>query len=293
MTPNSGRTCALFLTTLFSNNTWSLKNQMPFHLQKCRTLSIGKCYDRVYSLSPHQLTWTHEEKDLGVWINTNLKSSRQCTVFYNKISDILGLLTRIFGQSSKQALPRLMNTYIRPTMEYAIQAWPPWLRKDIDLMQRIYHRATKLVAGLQHRPYVERIADLNLFDFNYRRFRGDMILAHTILNTPDHPLRQLLVRREAGALRSNDNSLAIPHSRLNCRRYFFTVRVCFSWNSLPCEVVQSPNLKLFKSNLDVFMRSTSSVVSTFYTWLTFFKQRKLFFCIHLICNYGSCTAHAF
>ena len=85
----------------------------------------------------------------------------------------------------------------------------PWLQKDIDLMQRIYHRATKLVAELQHRPYVERIASLNLFDFNYRQFRGDMILVYTILNNPDHPLRQLLARTEAGAVRSNDNSLAI------------------------------------------------------------------------------------
>ena len=239
---------------------WSLQNKIPFNLQKCKMLSIGKQYDRVYSIGPHQLTWTHEEKDLGVWINTSLKTSRQCTVVYKKTSKILGLLKRIFGQFSKQTLPRLMNTYIRPTMEYAIQAWSPWLQKDIDLMQRIYHRATKVVAGLQHRPYLERIASLNLFDFNYRRFRGDMILVYTILNTPDHPLRQLLVRREAGALRSNENSLAIPHSRLNCRRYFFTVRVCFSWNSLPCEVVQSPNLKLFKFNLDAFMCNTSRVV---------------------------------
>ena len=116
-------------------------------------LNVGKPVDFNYTLGPHHLTWTTEEKDLGVWVSSSLKTSRHCFSVYRKAAQTLALLKRIFGRFTKQTLPRVINTYIRPTMEYAVQAWSPWLQKDILLLQRIYHRATKLVLGLQSKPY--------------------------------------------------------------------------------------------------------------------------------------------
>jgi hypothetical protein len=149
-----------------------------------------------------------------------------------------------------------MNTYLRPATEYAIQVWAPWMKKDISLLQRIYHRATKLVDGLQNLPYIERLARLNLFDFAYRRLRGDIILLYKIVNNDQHPLHKHFFRQEQRVHRGHDYLLKVPHSRVNCRRYFFTVRVCFVWNSLPQPIVHSPNLRAFKTNLDTFMSAT-------------------------------------
>ena len=42
----------------------------------------------------------------------------------------------------------LYNTYIRPHMEYCIQVWSPWLVKDIDCLEKIQRRATKLVQSI-------------------------------------------------------------------------------------------------------------------------------------------------
>ncbi|KER28559.1 hypothetical protein T265_04607 [Opisthorchis viverrini] len=206
-----------------------------------------------YTLGPQPLSWTSEEKDLGVWVSSCLKNSLQCTAVYKRTSQVLSLLNRIFGRFTRPALPRVSKTYIRPTMEYAIQAWSPWLQKDIIHLQRIYHRATKLVIGLHNKPYEDRIASLNLFDFYYRRIRGDLILTYNILKTPNHPLENLFVRRRPRTGRRHDFSLAVPHSRVNCRRNFFAVRVCFIWNSLP------PNVLLIRpSNANmVFPLSTS------------------------------------
>ncbi|KAA3681587.1 uncharacterized protein DEA37_0001273 [Paragonimus westermani] len=114
-----------------------------------------------------------------------------------------------------QTLPSILNTYIRPTMEYAVQVWSPWLHKDIVLLQRIYHRTTNLVTGLQSKPYEERIESLKLFDFCYRRIRGDLILTYNILRTPNHPLQKRFVRREPRISRTHDYFLAAPHSRGN------------------------------------------------------------------------------
>ena len=148
-----------------------------------------------------------------------------------------------------------VNTYVRPTMEYAIQAWSPWLQKDTQLLDRIYHRVTKMVDGLQHTPYSERLKSLNMFDSGHRRLRGDLILMFKIMNTSHHPLRLLFTLARTLITRSHTLSVVIPHSRLNCRRYFFTVRVCFTWNSLPDHVVNADNINSFKNLLDRYFSS--------------------------------------
>ena len=244
------------LDTLYD---WSLRNKLPFNLQKCRMLNVGKRIDFPYKLGPQHLAWTDEEKDLGVWISRSLSNTHQCTAAYKKTSKILALLKRIFGRFTKQTLPRVFNTYIRPTMEYALQAWSPWLQKDIALLQRIYHRATKLVIGLQSKSYKERITSLHLLDFDYRRVRGDLILTYNILHTQNHPLQQLFSRRDTRATRTHEYSLAVPHSRVNCRRYFFAVRACFAWNSLPEHIVRSPTLNIFKAHLDTFLFTQAKI----------------------------------
>ncbi|WP_353804832.1 hypothetical protein, partial [Acinetobacter baumannii] len=66
-----------------------------------------------------------------------MKTAVHCKAVYNKASVLLGLLRRLFGSFTESTIPLILNTYIRPTMEYAVQAWAPWMAKDINLLQRI------------------------------------------------------------------------------------------------------------------------------------------------------------
>ena len=51
----------------------------------------------------------------------------------------------------------LYKTYIRPNLEFVIQAWSPYLDKDIKIMEKIQRQATKMVPALRHLQYEDRL----------------------------------------------------------------------------------------------------------------------------------------
>ncbi len=73
---------------------------------------------------------------------------------------------------------KLYGTFMRPHMKYSFQAWRPWLRKDIKLLEDVQRRSTKLVKGLQDIEYEERAQLLNFDSLSCRMAKGDMILVN-------------------------------------------------------------------------------------------------------------------
>ena len=64
---------------------------------------------------------------------------------------------------------------------FAVQAWNPYLKKDIECLEKIQHRATKLVPELRYLEYSDRLRELNLYTLEQRRERGDLIEAYKII----------------------------------------------------------------------------------------------------------------
>ncbi len=137
-----------------------------------------------------------------------------------------------------------------------MEANPPTLRADINQLERVQRLATRLVRGLRHVPYEERLRQLNLFSQERRRLRADLILAFKIfkgeldLNPPEFFLRPL----RAG-LRGHTYRLLQGPSRLRRRSGAFSVRIVKFWNRLPVHLVLAPSVSIIINNWPSLVRN--------------------------------------
>ena len=73
----------------------------------------------------------------------------------------------------------LYKAIVRPHLEYFIQAWSPYLRKD-NMLERIERRATKLIPGLRDLRYEERLKECGLTTLETRRLTNRRQVTHMI-----------------------------------------------------------------------------------------------------------------
>ena len=66
-----------------------------------------------------------------------------------------------------------------------MQFWSSQFQKDIDAIERVQHRTTRLIPGLARLSYVERPKETGLYTLERRRLRGDMIEMFKIMKGID------------------------------------------------------------------------------------------------------------
>ena len=186
-----------------------------------------------------------------MWLTNSLTPTLQCQKAANKAMQIMGMIRRSFKYLTKESFLLLYKSRIRPHLEYCIPCWSPYLTKDIDLLEKIQHRATKLVSDISSLAYTDCLRCLGLHSLYCRRQRGDLIEAFKIVNNLSDSSLTFPVLSGART-RGHTKRIFVNYSRLNLRKYFFMNRVVQMWNKLPDDVVQASTISVFKVRLDSY-----------------------------------------
>jgi hypothetical protein len=244
---------------------WAKTWLMRFNIKKCKVMHVGKRdslrSDHVYTMDDssgitHELEETSLERDLGVLISNDLKWRPQVEAATARANRVFGIYKRVFQSRSARLWQTLYKTYIRPHLEFAIQAWSPYHRGDIDKLERVQRRVSKHIQGLTDLEYSERLKVLGWTTLEARRERGDVIFAYQHLhNNVDVDLNwQWQPATDLGTRANNAPRLVLPPVVKNCaqREHFYTYRAAKSWRDLPSEIANSTNVNNLKNTYDKY-----------------------------------------
>lgn len=235
---------------------WSVDWQMLFNTEKCKVMHFGhRNVAGTYSLGDNFITDCNQEKDLGVIVSSTLKSSSQCVAAANSANRTLGMIKRTFINRDRNTLLRLYQSLVRPKLEYCVQAWRPYLKKDVDLLENVQRRATRLMFKDRGFSYGERLRILGLTTLETRRLRGDLIEVFKIFKGFVNVKYTDFFTLSNTGLRGHNFKLYKPQVRLDIRKYFFSVRVIDEWNSLPVAIINCNTIHTFKKKIDYYFKN--------------------------------------
>ena len=135
--------------------SWSNSCGLVFNEEKCKSLSITRCNEPIiypYKIKGKQLTSTPTEKDLGIWIASDLTWSKHVLNRCARANKLLGYVKRCAGEiSNVRARRSLYLSLVRSVFGYSSQVWSPQTVILMQRVERVQRRATKYILNL---PYL-------------------------------------------------------------------------------------------------------------------------------------------
>ncbi len=200
------------------SDTWFLR----FNADKCVVLKCKQKVDYSYTLNGVKLNQVHDQRDLGVLIADSLLPSHHIADIVKKANQRIGIVKRCFtGLENKIGL--LYKSIIRPVLEYGSPAWNPWHKKDVNSLESVQRRCTRLAPN----------TNLSLETLEHRRQMADLCETYKMRNGLYKNDYSQFFTTPGLNLRGHPYKLAKKYTRTDIAKHFFSNRVVNSWNTLP------------------------------------------------------------
>jgi hypothetical protein len=218
---------------LYSLEQWSTEWQLDFNTKKCEVMRISKKNDKSipeYKLCGSILKTVSEVKELGIYITSNLSWSLQATKCANKANSLLGFIKRTVGSKNSDLFSKLYKSLVRPILEYCSPVWSPHLKKDIDILEKVQRRASRLALGSDAKdmPYDERLNRLKWPTLEKRRLFSSLCECYKTINKLNglDPQELFIFADQFRPLRSNHCfKLKTRPAKLNSYKHSFFIRI--------------------------------------------------------------------
>jgi len=235
---------------------WAETWGMEYNPTKCNTMSVKRGRSKlnhIYSLNGHPLLEVQEAKYLGITISNNLKWTSHIQNTVTKANRTLGFLHRNLRSCPKKLKAMAYLALIRPLLEYSCAAWDPYLKGDIQALEKIQRRGARFVLNQHKRDYTSistAIKDLNWPELSERRRQQRLTMMFKVMNGMVAIPANVYVKRSTSRTRSTNSArLDQLRAHTDIYQYSFFPRTIVDWNSLNDNIVTSPTLDTFKNRL--------------------------------------------
>ena len=167
---------------------------------------------------------------------------------------VLGQISRAFHFREKDIFSGLHKQYVRPHLDYAVQAWSPWLEKDKEILESVQKRAARSVSGIRAQDYQGRLKELGWVSLTERRQRADMVLMNGIMTERMDIVKsdwfQVCPSIHCG--KKHQTEYRQPECKtylwqtLTEEKLLYTVRTKKTWNEIPASIKMQKRHDQFK-----------------------------------------------
>ena len=200
---NSYDDCNILQNYINYLNHWCNSNQMKFHPDKCKVVSINskssnsklRCFGLLplsrfhYTLGNNILDYDTNEKDLGVIVNNNFSWNNQHDQVISKASQMLGLTKRtchfVVSNHRKRTLYLAM---VRSQFEHCSAIWRPVTPTQIFRFESVQKNAIKWILNEEfirysdNETYIKKCKEINILSISKKFDLNDLVFFHKIIN---------------------------------------------------------------------------------------------------------------
>lgn len=228
---------------------------LPINHTKCQHLAIGRTTRTTnYTTDTTPISQDSEVRDLGIITRSDLKTKSHTKMILQRGYRMLWALRRSISLWTRQTVPKLLTTFIRPILEYGAPAYFPITKGECSQLERIQRIATRLIPDLRNMNYIHRCQELELFTLEYRRSRMEMIFMYRLIKQQQHQELSILFEK-SNMTTTRGHSLKLTKPRLDrlTNVSSFRSRSVNLWNSLPSNVISAQSVEIFKCSLDKYL----------------------------------------